>query len=137
MLVVKAGRLWLATTQGGMSRIDDPAAEHPTLFTYTTAHGLSSNEITAVSEDQWGRIYIGTGRGIDRLDPATGRIKHYTTADGLPLGEMEASLRDHHGALWFSFSTGLVRLVPEPDPQPVPPPILITGLRIAGENQAI
>jgi ligand-binding sensor domain-containing protein/signal transduction histidine kinase len=137
MLVDSAGRLWAATYQGGLSRIDDPTAESPRFVTYTTGNGLSSNVIGAVGEDQWGRIYIGTGRGIDRLDPATDRIKHYTTADGLPLGEMEATLRDRQGALWFSFSTGPVRLVPEPDPPPMPPPILITGLRIAGEPQSI
>lgn len=137
MLVDSAGRLWVATYRGGLSRIDDPVAERPELVTYTTAVGLSSNEITGVSEDQWGRIYIGTGRGIDRLDLATGRIKHYTTAEGLPLGSMNGSLRDREGALWFSFQTGLARLVPEPDPSPVPPPVLITGLRIAGETQPI
>jgi ligand-binding sensor domain-containing protein/two-component sensor histidine kinase len=137
MLIDSVGRLWVATYQGGLSRIDDPAAEHPTALTYTVANGLSSNEITCVSEDAWGRIYIGTGRGIDRLDTATGRIKHYTTADGLPVGEMYGSLRDRKGALWFSFQSGVARLVPEPDPPPVPPPVLITGLRIAGETQVI
>jgi len=138
MLVDGAGRLWLATTQGGLSRIDNPAAARPTLRTYTTADGLSSNEITCVSEDQWGRIYIGTGRGIDRLDPETERIKHYETADGLPLGQIESSLRDRQGTLWFSsFATGLVRFVPEPDPPAVPPPILIIGLSIAGEPHPI
>ena len=53
------------------------------------------------------------------------------------LGEMYGALRDRTGALWFSFETGPARLVPEPDPSPVPPPILITGLRIAGEAHAI
>jgi ligand-binding sensor domain-containing protein/signal transduction histidine kinase len=137
LLVDSAGRLWVPSTRGGLSRIDDPAAERPKLVTYTTADGLSSNEITVVSEDQWGRIYIGTGRGIDRLDLATGSTKHYTTADGLPLGNMEGSLLDRKGALWFTFHTGLARLIPEPDQQAVPPPILITGLRIAGETQPI
>jgi ligand-binding sensor domain-containing protein/two-component sensor histidine kinase len=137
LLIDSAGRLWVPSYRGGLSRVDDPSAERPQFVTYTTTDGLSSNEVTAVSEDRWGRIYIGTGRGIDRLDPASGHIKHYTAGDGLPLGEMEASLCDRHGALWFSFSTGLVRLVPEPDPAPAPPPILITSLRIAGEPQPI
>ncbi len=137
MLIDSAGRLWVASYRGGLSRLDDPTAEQPQFFTYTTADGLSSNEVTGVSEDQWGRIYIGTGRGIDRLDLATGRLKHYTTADGLPPGEMEATLRDQRGALWFSFSTGPVRLIPEPNLPPVPPLVLITGLRIAGEKQTI
>ena len=137
LLIDSAGRLWMPSYRGGLSRIDDPSAERPKFVTYTTADGLSSNEITAVSEDQWGQIYIGTGRGIDRLDPATMRIKHYTTADGLPLGEMLAASRDGRGALWFSFTIGVVRLVPQPDPPPSPPPILITGLRIAGQPQLI
>jgi two-component sensor histidine kinase len=137
MLIDSAGRLWAASYRGGLSRIDDPSAERPRLVTYTTADGLSSNEIAGVSEDQWGRIYIGTGRGIDRLDLAMGRIKHYTTADGLPLSKMYGTLRDRKGALWFNFQTGPVRLVPEPDPPPVPPPVLIIGLRIAGETQQI
>lgn len=137
LFVDSAGRLWVPTYRGGLSRIDDTTAERPQLVTYTTAEGLSSNEVTTVTEDRWGRIYIGTGRGLDRLDPATGRVKHYTTADGLPLGEMAASFRDRRGALWFSFSTGLVRLVPELDPPPVPPPVLITGLHIAGEPHTV
>jgi ligand-binding sensor domain-containing protein len=137
ILTDSAGRLWLASYRGGLSRIDDPAADRPKLITYTTADGLSSNEISGVSEDEWGRIYVGTGRGIDRLDMPTGRIKHYTTADGLPLGAMHGTLRDQKGALWFSFQMGIARLVPEPDPAPVPPPVLITGLRIAGEAQTV
>lgn len=137
MLIDSEGRLWIASYRGGLSLIDDPTAERPTLRTYTTADGLSSNEITAVTDDQWGRIYIGTGRGIDRLEPATGRVKHYTTADGLPLGEMFAALRDKHGTLWFSFKTGVARLVPQPDATSAPPPILITGLRIAADTQPI
>lgn len=137
LLVDAAGRLWAASYRSGLIRTDDPSAERPRFDTYTTADGLSSNEIAVVSEDQWGRIYIGTGRGIDRLDLATGRIKHYTAADGLPLGVMHGALRDRKSTLWFSFQAGLARLVPEPDPSPVPPPILITGLRIAGETHPI
>src|SRR5262249_23717996 len=90
-----------------------------------------------VTEDAQGRIYIGTGRGIDRLDAATGRIRHYTVADGALLGDTLAALKDRHGALWFSFATGLVRLLPRPDSPPAPPPILITGLRVGGDPQRV
>jgi len=41
--------------------------------------------------------------------------------------------RDRFGALWFGgVSSGLSRLVPEPDQSHSPPPILISGLRVAG-----
>jgi signal transduction histidine kinase len=127
----------MASFRSGLIRIDDPTAERPRFVTYTTADGLSSNEIAAVCEDRWGRIYVGTGRGIDRLDLQTGRVKHYTTADGFPLGLMQGALRDHTGALWFSFQAGIARLVPESEPPPVLPPVLITGLRIAGQPHEV
>lgn len=128
----RSGRLWVATGQGGLIRIDDPGADSPRFVTYTMAEGLSSNQITCITEDQWGRLYIGTGRGLDRLDPTTGRIRHYTVADGLGHGLVNVSFRDRAGALWFGTTQGLSRMIPEPD-QPRPPtPVLISGLRIAG-----
>jgi signal transduction histidine kinase len=129
--------LWAATTRGGVCRIDQPDAERPAIATYTTADGLSSNDVRSVTEDRWGRIYFGTGRGIDRLDPATGYVRHYTTADGALLDTPEAAMADRDGALWFSFKTGVVRLIPEPVRPPSPPPVLITGLRIAGDEQPV
>jgi hypothetical protein len=127
-----ASRLWVATGEGGVSRIDNPAAERPRFITYNTANGLSSNQATAITEDQWGRIYIGTGRGLDRLDPASGQIRHYTTADGLASNFINVALRDREGALWFGTLEGLSRLIPQPDPEASPPPVLIGSLRIAG-----
>ena len=44
----------------------------PVFSRYTTAEGMSSNQVTAVVEDRLGRIYAGTARGIDRLDPPHG-----------------------------------------------------------------
>jgi ligand-binding sensor domain-containing protein/signal transduction histidine kinase len=132
-----AGRLWVATTQGGLGRIDETTADPPRIITYTTAEGLSSNDVRCITEDRWGRIYIGTGRGLDRLDPATGHIKHFTSTDGLARGKVEDCFCDRQGALWFGTALGLSRLVPEPDLPQSPPPILINGLRIAGSKYPI
>ncbi len=128
-----AGRLWIATGEGGLSRIDDPNADRPRFVTFTTAEGLSSNEVWCITEDGWGRLYVGTGRGLDRLEPATGQIKHYTTADGLSGGQLITAFRDRHGALWFGTTLGLSRLIPRADTPRQPPPILLSGLRIAGD----
>jgi ligand-binding sensor domain-containing protein len=78
------GRLWIASSTSGLARIDEPNAERPTMVNLSTAEGLSSNQITCITEDKFGRIYLGTGRGVDRLDTQTGRIKLFTSADGLP-----------------------------------------------------
>src|SRR2546422_427501 len=60
-----AGRLWLGSLRGGLVRIDDPAAARPVFVNYTTAQGLSSNATGVITEDLRGRIYVGTGRGLD------------------------------------------------------------------------
>jgi ligand-binding sensor domain-containing protein/signal transduction histidine kinase len=125
-------RLWIGGNQGGLARIDDTTEARPHFLRYTSAQGLITNDVRCITEDLLGRLYIGTSRGIDRLDPVTGHIKHYTKADGLSNEFVTVALRDRLGALWFGTQNGLSRLVPQED-QPEPPPtVLISGLRIAG-----
>jgi ligand-binding sensor domain-containing protein/signal transduction histidine kinase len=128
----QAGRLWIASGRGGLGRVDDSGAEHPHFVNLTTADGLSSNDIWCVTSDRFGRIYAGTGRGLDQLDPATGHIKHFTSADGLARGKVEEAFRDREGALWFGTAEGLSRFVPQAERPHAPPPVLISGLRVAG-----
>ena len=128
------GRLWIAATRGGLARVDDPRAEQPRFVKFPGIEGLSNTDVECVTEDQWGRIYVGTGHGLYRLDPETGRTKRYTAADGLA-GDPYVAFRDRHGVLWFgSTSQGLSRFVPElesPESR-ASPPIRITALRFAG-----
>jgi signal transduction histidine kinase/ligand-binding sensor domain-containing protein len=127
-----AGRLWIASSLGGLGRIDDPAAERPVVHVYRRAEGLSTDNIWCVVDDVWGRIYAGTGRGVDRLDPSTGRVHRFTSADGLPKGHVEVCHRDREGRLWFGTAFGLARLDPEPERAREPPRTLVTGLRVDG-----
>ena len=127
-----AGRLWVATMAGGVARIDNPGDTHPSLVTYSTAQGLSSNQATCITEDQWGMIYVGSGRGVDRLDPSTSRFKHYTMADGLANNFVNVCFRDRVGSLWFGTLDGLCRLQPEREQTSTPPEILISRLTAAG-----
>jgi ligand-binding sensor domain-containing protein/signal transduction histidine kinase len=138
------GRVWVASTQAGLSRIDHPASDHPQLARYTTAEGLSSNEIRCITEDRFGRIYVGTNQGVDRLElssDAAGmeppRVKHYTWADGLAKGTVHFAHCDRRGALWFVTNDGISRFVPGPDRASTVPPILITGVRIMGVPQPL
>ncbi len=130
-------RLWIATGQGGVVRLDDTEAEHPSFLTYTTDDGLASNSISCVTEDNLGRMYFGTARGLDRFDPETKRIRRYTKVEGLANNAVTVAFRDRQGALWFGTDLGLSRLIPGPDPPQQPPPILISGVRISGESLAI
>ncbi len=133
----RAGPLWIASARGGLVRVDDPDAGRPTFVSYTTAQGLSSNNTGVITEDLHGHIYVGGGNGLDRFDPATGRVKHFTTTDGLAQGPLLAAFRDRKGTLWFGTARGLSRFVPGPDESSAPPPILISGLHVAGSPQLV
>ena len=132
LFVDSRGRLWIGSHTGGVSRADAPAMARPQFRTYTVRDGLGSDSVRSISEDRWGRIHFGTARGVDRLDPETGRIRHFTTADGLSNSEVEGAFRDRHGALWFGTMNGVSRFVPQLERPAQPPGILIEGLRIAG-----
>jgi len=131
------GRLWIATTEDGLLRLDETNSDRLDLVKYTPANGLTSITTTSVTEDVFGRIYVGTWRGIDRLDTVTGQIENFTTADGLPGGFVESSFRDAKNNLWFLTDKGLARFQPEPVRDRKPPNILITGLRVGGEPQSV
>lgn len=127
-----AGRLWIASSREGVSRIDDTAAEHPRFINYRTENGLASDNVWCITEDEGHRIYVGTSRGVDRLDPESGHIRHYTQADGLAQNEVQVAFHDRHGSLWFGTTQGLSRFDPQPDEGPKSLPILISGLHVDG-----
>jgi len=127
------GRLWIASTAGGLARIDDPLQHPPTFLTYTTADGLSSDNVRCLTEDNWGRIYAGTARGVDRIHPESGRIEHYSVDEGLASEFMTAALRDRRGRIWFGSISGLSRLDPQPPRVPVTPTVWIGAVSIRGE----
>ena len=132
ILLDHAGRLWVATNSQGLLRFDQPAAPDPKFRQYSYSDGLSSLNVQSLAEDRNGSIYIGTGGGVDRLDPDLARIRHYTSADGIAAGEVVAAYRDLSGAVWFGTNHGLTRLVPQNGPASDPPPVWITGVSIAG-----
>jgi signal transduction histidine kinase/ligand-binding sensor domain-containing protein len=131
LYVDRAGRLWMSIRGGGTVRIDEPDAPRPRAFP-VAPEKLSSDNSWCVTEDEWGNVYIGTTRGVDRFNNATGQVKHFTTDDGLVKSEVTASFRDRNGALWFGTREGVSRLVPESERPQRPPHVLIGGLRIAG-----
>ena len=128
----RRGRLWIATEEGGVARVDDPAASPPRFETLDTRSGLSSSYVTSMVEDDHGRLYFGTDRGVDRLDPATGRVRHFTMADGLPNAFVNVAHRDRGGDLWFGTLRGIARMRPGEDAASPPPPVFIGRVRAGG-----
>lgn len=131
------GRLWIASTNEGLWRLDQPNSDKFEFIKYTPANGLSSITAASVTEDEFGRIYVGTLRGLDRLKPETGQVENFTTADGLPTSFIEIAYRDRKNNLWFGTGNGLAQFKPEPERQREPPNVLLTALRVNGESQGV
>lgn len=61
---------------------------------------ISDNSIRDICEDEQGNFWIGTERGLDKLDKRTGIFAHYTTADApgsLSDSSVFSILKDHQG----------------------------------------
>jgi ligand-binding sensor domain-containing protein/signal transduction histidine kinase len=131
-LLAGASGLWVGSNGGGLGRIVDTGDERPRIEVYSSDWGMASNAIQCLVEDLQGRIYAGTGKGVDRLDPKNGHIRHFSSADGLAHGEFKSAFRDRSGSLWFATTQGLSRLTTTEDRPAVVPRVLITDLQIAG-----
>lgn len=133
----KQGRFWLATSSRGLFYLDDPNAETPIFNNFSTANGLSSNQVNCVIKDNFGNIYAGTGRGINRIEPDLRRIKIFTQNDGLPGNVISKCYADVMGNLWFSWVNSLIKFTPEEEGPSPPPPIFIGGLSVNGKPHTI
>jgi ligand-binding sensor domain-containing protein/signal transduction histidine kinase len=132
LFVDSRGRLWIASTEGGLGLVADPGAAEPSLRRFARAQGLSGEEVWCVTEDRLGRIYAGTAHGVDRLMPDSGQIVHYSSADGIVRGDIRSALRDGSGDLWFASANGVSRFTPRED-RAIPPAVArIAALRVGG-----
>lgn len=97
------GSVWAGTYGEGLWRVHGDESHH-----FTTADGLSSNEIRSLYLDRDGTLWIGTsGGGLNAF--RNGKFEHYTARDGL-LSDNVADVEDHGESLWLSTSRGICRI---------------------------
>ena len=90
------GNLWFGTFVGGLNKYNG------NVFTrYTKAHGLVSNEITGITEDQQGNIWIATSEGVSKFE-GSGFTTVYNQTN------VKYILQDRDGTFWFATNNGLV-----------------------------
>lgn len=78
---------------------------------------LSHKQVWSIVEDQSGIVWIGTGRGLNRFDPATNSIERWPPgkikeAAALSTATVNALVTDGAGYLWVGTANGLYRLSP-------------------------
>ncbi len=63
---------------------------------------LSSNTVTTIFRDSHGVLWVGTDKGLNRMDREPGTFEHFTMDDGLPDNAVQGVLEDRRGRLWVS-----------------------------------
>lgn len=136
--VDRLGRLWVGLRYEGLAVADDTAASPVRFRTVVQGNRLVSGSVWCITDDARGRLYVGTGRGLDRVDPATGAVQHLTTVEGLSASIVNACATDQRGHVWVATSAGVSRFDPDREPgEPAPPRVYLTGLTVAGEERLI
>ena len=108
----RSGTLWIGTGIGLYRRLPDGLT---TL--YTTAQGLSGNDVRTLLEDRDGHIWVGTTQGLCELvsqpDPhALIVVNQYTVSNGPANNYITALHQSEDGGIWIGTNAGLAQFVP-------------------------
>lgn len=75
-----AGMLWVGTYHDGLFRVDPRTSKYEQFTAGGTSDGLSYNDITTITQDGDGKLWIGTlGNGIDIYDLQKHTFQHLNT----------------------------------------------------------
>ncbi|MCP4215347.1 MAG: hypothetical protein GY765_11865 [bacterium] len=87
-----------------------------TVTKYTKKTGLSDNNIHALAMGPNGKLWVGTEKGLDRVDPETGNIDSFfhipDNPDSILHNHTRALYVDRDHALWVGTLKGLTRVAP-------------------------
>jgi ligand-binding sensor domain-containing protein/signal transduction histidine kinase len=134
LLVDRRGWLWAGTRFRGVAYSREPAAPSPVFERLTSADGLASDVVYALTEDAEGSLWIGTGRGIQRFDPRTGTLES-PGVEGLPSEWVLDLSFDERGDLWCASGSGVVRMPAAAARKPAPPSAVRFTRCIAGGQE--
>jgi signal transduction histidine kinase/ligand-binding sensor domain-containing protein len=106
----------------GTFRLDAlPGSFHVTGY-LNRANGLASDKVYLLGEDARGRLWIGTGRGVDMVEDQ--QIFHHGGGEGMPGEDCDsmAFMADSDGGVWIGTSTGLAHHTNPPETRAALPP---------------
>lgn len=130
------GGLWVGTGDG-LYLVREGLAPR----TWTVNEGLPSNIAYSCLEDGRGSLWIGTSKGLARMDIRSGDITAvFEQADGLPSQEFNqaAAYRHMDGRLYFGTMEGIAVCDPESvATSSYDPPVIIAGLQAGGTEESL
>lgn len=106
MAVDNDGVIWCGTWGGGLSRFDGKTWKN-----YTVADGLPGNHIFMLKlDEQDGRLWIGTNKGLARFRKDGKGFVVMTKADGLFADNVFSMAKAGDGSLWVGSFGGVARI---------------------------
>ncbi|TGE04684.1 hybrid sensor histidine kinase/response regulator transcription factor [Hymenobacter fodinae] len=137
LLLDRQGTLWIGTIGGGLHRLTSDGQGHERVERYR--QWLPESDVESLLADDEGHLWIG-GTGLYRFTPATRQHLRYDVADGLQSNAFKigAAARAQDGTLYFGGINGISYFQPHAiQPNPYPPVVQITGLRLANQPVAV
>ena len=107
------GNIWFSTHSAGVYSFDGKKFTN-----YSTAKGLSDINISAVKTDKVGNVLIVYKKGIDILNPQTGRVSYINAKQGIKevnVQDLGTVSQDTSGGVLVSTSDGILYYRPLPD----------------------
>lgn len=128
----KNKQLWFGTRGGGICTYN---REKDEFITFTTEHGLPSNKIVGIQEDNFGNIWLSSNNGLAMMsiNKTTNKLRintrNYHIQDGLQGSFFNAwsYYKSSDGTMYFGGSNGFNAFNPgEIRINQAPPPVIIT-----------
>lgn len=85
-ILINGDSIWLASMGEGLL-LYIPSKKRG--FAFTEMNGLSCNYVRSILRDKMGNIWMGTSKGISKLNPATKKIENFNSQDGLQNREFQ------------------------------------------------
>lgn len=103
--------IWVTTNLVGLIKFN-PTYDKMTTYSYDYSgkNSISSNRVRDILEDKFGRLWIGTARGVNLYNPTTNLFKVLNQNDGLLDQSIYALSEDSNNNIWASHSFGISRI---------------------------
>ena len=111
------GDIWLGTEMDGLYKIPSSLFENIVqgkdfeieghIFDPEFPNGISSSQITCISQDKNGMIWIGTNGGLNQYSKEDDTFLHYFVEDGLSSNYVTGIVVDEDNNLWISSKKGI------------------------------
>ena len=128
------GNIWAGLPGGGLCLFDSSKGR---FIPYSESEGLSNGVIYDILEDDSGKLWVSTNKGISSFDPKNRKFKNYSYYNGLQQSSfsMGAGLKTSDGELFFGGLDGFNYFKPgELNVNQNVPSLVLTDLKISNRT---